>query len=359
MEYSITFRQKDKGWQYIIQYKLNNTWKQKSKQGFKSKREARFASDIALETLKEDFRNDLTLTKEYSSITFKEFLDIYLIQQVHYQTAHSLSNMKYAAKSFSNLYDKKLKDIKTFHIQKAIDMMLEKGFKYSTIKTKTDYLRVLFNTAINSYQIILINPMAKIKLIRDKNPVTRRSLNNQEEIDLLKALEGSRYYLVALVALKAGLRIGEILGLKYSDIDFIKNTLSISRQFKLLHDGTWGLGTPKSSNSYRTIPIPNQLVRCLEEYRKRNESTYEDLIFNFGNKKSFQTVMNKKIKTVGFDVCLHELRHTYATKLIKSGLDLKTVAYLMGHDLKMTIEVYSHVTSDMINKAKNIIETAL
>lgn len=82
----------------------------------------------------------------------------------------------------------------------------------------------------------------------------------------------------------------------------------------------------------------------------------DELIFYFGDKKLFQTVLNRRLKALGFDVCLYELRHTYATKLIKSGLDLKTVAYLMGHDLKMTIEVYSHVTEDMINKAKILAE---
>lgn len=74
----------------------------------------------------------------------------------------------------------------------------------------------------------------------------------------------------------------------------------------------------------------------------------DELIFYFVDKKSFQTVLNNRLKTLGFDICLHELRHTYATKLIKSELDLISfVAYLMGHDLKMTIEVYSHVTKDI------------
>lgn len=153
------------------------------------------------------------------------------------------------------------------------------------------------------------------------------------------------------------LRIRGILGLKYSDIIFNENTISVKRQFKRLYDNTWGLGSLKSNNSNRVIPVTSKLIKQLKTRMENlNIINMDELIFYFGDKKLFQTVLNRRLKALGFDVCLHELRHTYATKLIKSGLDLKTVAYLMGHDLKMTIEVYSHVTEDMINKAKILAE---
>lgn len=356
MEYNITYRQKDKGWQFIISYKLSNGWRQKSKQGFKSKREAKFSAEKMVEQLKDEFKHEIHLSQNFKNITFKEFLDIYLNQQVYYQTAASLENMKYSASSFKDVYDMRIVDIKLIHIQECIDKLVERKLKYNTIKSKVAYVRLLFNTAIKNYRIISKNPFDEIKFIREKAPTERRALTVDEEKNLLESLKGSRYYLVALIALKAGLRIGEILGLKYSDIDTINNTLSVSKQFKKMHDGKFGIGELKSSNSYRTIPISTELVEKITAYKFLNDHNEDNLIFNFGDKKSFQTIMNKRIKDFGFNICLHELRHTYATKLVKSGLDLKTVAYLMGHTVKMTIEVYSHVNNDMLNAARNIIK---
>ncbi|BFK81448.1 tyrosine-type recombinase/integrase [Clostridium baratii] len=356
MEYTTMYRKKDKGWQFIIQYKIDDKWKQKSKQGFVSKREAKLACEKALEVLQEEIKKGFTLNNEFSSITLKEFTDTYLIKQVNYQSAHSLHNMKYSIKSFSALHDMQLREIKSYNIQECIDIMVEKGFKYNTIKSKVDYLKALLNTAIN-YEIISENPIKNIRLPRNETPSKRRALTEKEENDLLNALKGSKYYLVVFIALKTGLRIGEILGLKYSDINFNENTISVKRQFKRIYDNTWGLGSLKSNNSNRVIPVTSKLINKLKtRMEDLNITNMDELIFYFGDKKSFQTVLNRRLKTLGFDVCLHELRHTYATKLIKSGLDLKTVAYLMGHDLKMTIEVYSHVTEDMLNKAKVLAE---
>lgn len=90
------YRKKDKGLQFIIQYKIGDKWKQKSKQGFVSKREAKLVCEKALEVLQEETKKDFTLNNEFSSITLKEFTDTYLIKQVNYQSAYSLHNMKYS-----------------------------------------------------------------------------------------------------------------------------------------------------------------------------------------------------------------------------------------------------------------------
>ena len=81
------------------------------------------------------------------------------------------------------------------------------------------------------------------------------------------------------------------------------------------------------------------------------------VVNTFGEKRSFQTVLNKRMKSLGFNVCLHELRHTYATKLIASGVDFKTAAYILGHDVKETMNTYTHVTDSMLMNAKNIINS--
>ena len=78
--HNITYRKKDKGWQYIISYKIEKigAWKQKSKQGFATKLDAKKAADKMLDTLKEEIGNDLNLNSDFSNITLKEFYDIYI-----------------------------------------------------------------------------------------------------------------------------------------------------------------------------------------------------------------------------------------------------------------------------------------
>ena len=62
------------------------------------------------------------------------------------------------------------------------------------------------------------------------------------------------------------------------------------------------------------------------------------------------------MKRQGYNITLHELRHTYATMLISNGVDFKTAALLLGHDVEQTMKTYSHVNEDMLNKASNIIK---
>ena len=356
MEYNITYRQKDKGWQYIISYKVNRKWKQVSKQGFKSRASARIAADKRTEELRDALKYNVDVNSDFSSITLKELKDLYINNKHLYVSDSTIENMKYAYKAFEQLGEYKVKDIKKNHIQDGITRLMKNGNKSVTIHTRVNYLKVLFNYGINEYNIMSINPVKGVQIKDDKNKDTRKALTDKESNDLLNALYGTRYYLVALIALKSGLRIGEILGLTYGDIDFINNTIDVNKQFKRFSGEVCAIGELKSKNSIRLIPAPKIVIDEIKKYKsKQGDASPTDLIFNFGAKKSFETVMNKYMKTKGFNVCLHELRHTYATKLIASGLDLKTTAYLLGHDIKMTMNIYSHVTDDMIKNANKII----
>lgn len=65
--------------------------------------------------------------------------------------------------------------------------------------------------------------------------------------------------------------------------------------------------------------------------------------------------LNKKFKKLGFNITIHELRHTYATKLTANGIDFKTVAQILEHTVEQTMKTYSHVTNDMFNRASTIL----
>ena len=219
--------------------------------------------------------------------------------------------------------------------------------------TNTTYINILFNAAVNKYNIITESPAADVKLKKNIDKPERRALDKKEVDDLLEALKNDKlsYYIVALTASTTGMRIGEILGLTKGDIG--EDTINVNKQYKMIGDNVFGLGPLKSKNSNRIIPVPKTTIDAINSFMVLYSPAPDGRIFNFGVKRSFQTSLNRRLKELGFNVCMHELRHTYATNLIASGVDLKTAAYILGHDMKMTMNVYSHVNNSMLNDAKD------
>jgi integrase len=116
----------------------------------------------------------------------------------------------------------------------------------------------------------------------------------------------------------------------------------------------YDFGNLKSKNSNREVPIPlitlNELKKC------SNVVNIDNRIFKFKNTDSTSICVNRLLKRKGYDITIHELRHTYATMLISNGVDFKTAAKLLGHTVQQTMKVYSHVNDDMMKRATGIIE---
>lgn len=154
-----------------------------------------------------------------------------------------------------------------------------------------------------------------------------------------------------------GLRFGEILGLKWNKIDFANNTIKIDLQWKNLSNNTVGFGELKSQNSYRTVPLPPYVRKTLLEWKSLNPIDISNRVIIYNSCNGLHTLLSNYIRKLGYDLSLHELRHTYATNLIAKGIDFKTVAKLMGHDIEETMKIYSHVTDDMMDNATNLINS--
>jgi len=356
MQHNITYRQKDKGWQFIISYKDNNgKWKQKSKQGFNKRGDAKKASDLALDELKETLTLQESLATEYAGITFKEFVDMHIESSSIYVERNTSILYNTLVKKFSKLDDIPLKDITTLHIQECINDMVKEGLNTSTIQGYTSKLRTMLNSAIKPYKIILTNPVdSDIRIPESKKDEKIKALNKLELDDLLKRIKPEKDYMIALIAATCGLRLGEILGLTWNDIDLKKSTLSVNKQWKKLKDNTYGFGDTKTKNSNRVVPIPPKTLTELKKYKISNISNITDMNNRIFIDKHTGTVSGRffdKLKRLGYDITIHDLRHTYATMLIANGVDFKTVAKFLGHDVDMTMKIYSHVNQDMINMA--------
>ena len=153
-----------------------------------------------------------------------------------------------------------------------------------------------------------------------------------------------------LITLCMGLRIGELCGLKWSDVDFTNKLLHINRTVQRICSPSGNrktkivISTPKSETSYRTIAIPDFLMEYLTKYKDSDdhyilsgsEKVVEPRTMQYRYKKLLQAA---EVKNYGF----HKIRHTFATTCMKNGFDIKTLSAVLGHStVSMTLNRYIH-----------------
>jgi len=354
LQYNITYRKKDKGIQYIISFKdQNSKWRQKSEQGFSKKSEAKKAANKMLNKIKESF--SFRLNTELEGITFKEFTEMFLEHLSIYKEPNTVASYKQTVKKFNALADTKLNKISPVHVQKCIDEMVKDGLEPSTIKAHVTRLKTIFKNAISPYRVIADNPVSDLKLPEKKENVKVKALSLSDLEKLLNNIKNPRYYLMSMLASKCGLRIAEIIGLTWDDIDYIKKQININKQWKKRKDGTWGFGSLKSQASYRIVPAPTSVLKALREFKEMSPISIDKRIFPYTRPGGIGSYLAVCYKDLGYNISIHDLRHTFATLLIAGGTDFRTAAQILGHTPEETIRTYSHVTNDMMERAAKTI----
>jgi len=200
----------------------------------------------------------------------------------------------------------------------------KKVVELSTINRDLATLRNMLNKAVD-WRMIESSPFKGVKLFKVSN-INLRIISNEE---FNKLYESSSLDLkpILLCAITTGMRRGELLNLKWNDTN--------------LNNGYIKVRDSKNYES-RTIPINTTLLKALSDLKKHSESEY---VFKY--RKSIQKTWTNALKTSGIAHCrFHDLRHTFASRLVMSGVDIVTVKELMGHkDIKMTMR-YSHPTPE-------------
>lgn len=269
----------------------------------------------------------------------------------------------------------RLRDIKTYHVQDFImklNYMPRRDGKPGhiapqTVKRYTTVLRSMLTMAYKMYYM------------DDDVGLSRRLTFPKEryqEVDVF-TIEESKAILAATktepinirllieLALFTGMRRSEIVGLKWSDINFDKQSLSVRRSIYNPKGEKSIEKEPKSHSSFRTIAIPNCLCETLEEYKKSQEqyslslSTWQNLEYVFTAKNG--NVMNPQTPTKQFSKFLdrhnirhlkfHCLRHTSATILLANGCDIKTISARLGHSSIETTNIYVHMLESVDKQA--------
>ena len=190
----------------------------------------------------------------------------------------------------------------------------------------------------------------------------KRILNEQELDTFMEAIRQDEvWYDFFYTELMTGLRRGEICGLMWKDFDEKKGTLKVCRTLHSKKMGVFALGDTKTSKGTRTIILPQSIVELLRQKKKRAISQW---IFPHPtspelpvNPDSAYRRLKVLLTQAGLpDIRFHDLRHTFATHALTSGVDAKTLSGILGHtNASFTLDTYTHVTSDMQRQASGIV----
>ena len=349
------YRKKSTGWQVILSYKADGKWKQKSKQGFSQKSLAKAAGEKLLKEIAENYV-PTPADPLMQNITLKQFWAIYQIDKKKQLSDGSIDVYENAIAAFSDLCNIPLPDLTRAYIQNCVN---ESKLSASTVELYMSKFKVMIRHAITFYELLRKSPMDGI-IYPEINEEEIQTISTKEFNCLYAYLHENQYMLsvMAAVGYYAGLRYGEIAGLTWASIDLDKKELKVIRQFKRFRTAEktyeYKLGKLKTSNSKRTIPMPITLQRILTEYKEAKFPVAPDgRIFYLKNSET--NIINHHIKKVLPDTSIHVLRHTYATTLLARGVDIKSVAALLGDTVETVIKKYVHYSEEMRrNAAQNI-----
>ena len=211
--------------------------------------------------------------------------------------------------------------------------------------------------------LLRANPAVGCKL-PPKRGREMQVLGREELQRFLIQAQAEGYYELFLLDLCTGLRRGELMALQWADLDFDIGMLTINKQ---VYDvkGQLRLSVPKTKTSIRRLILPPAVVEVLREYRNRVESRW---IFPSPVKKetplspgAVRRRLQRILEHAGCrHVRFHDLRHTFATLALESGMDIKTLSAMLGHgSAATTLDIYTHITGDMQAEAAAKIDRGL
>lgn len=227
-------------------------------------------------------------------------------------------------------------DIKNFYLTKN-------HMSKSRLSKMHICLNGIFETAIDN-DLCYKNPAKKIKFTSLQQKKERK-IYTDEEIAIVKAFFYNKLPEVVLL-LETGLRRGELLGLKWEDIDMEQKILSVNRSIAEKYGGGVTINPPKW-NSYRTIPLSDTAIQLLKNLKTERQGYLFPTHNNTPQSpNTWSQKLNRNMKGLPPSIPIltaHEIRHTYGTYLRRHGVDIYTIQKLLGHkNISVTSEIYVH-----------------
>ena len=350
---------------YIYKYFTKNGGKQKNMGSYPLKRDA----TRRLNEIKEEiYKEELLLPNEMNIENFiLDFLEKYKINI----SITTYNNYMRVCKKYiiPLLGDIKLCDIRPIHIQNYVDDLVGL-LSPKTIKIHLNILNLAFKRA---YRLKLIKENVVQFVEIPKSKKFKNEIYTAEDMRiLLEKCHGTSLELPIIIASGLGLRISEILGLTWNNIDFNDFTITVDK-ITTRDKGKVILKDPKTESSVRTISAPKEIILMLKQLKKdrlsaklKGEKTHRELIFYDKNLEPIAPdVISKKFKyfleTNGLKhIRFHDLRHSHVTMLIEAKVPIKVISERVGHSsVNTTLNIYSHALKEMDQEASDKISNVL
>ena len=292
---------------------------------------------------------------------------------------------------FGRFYINKIKptDIMKFYdlLEKDTQLVRKKGNNGSktkkplsgkTILEHHRLLRAMLHKAVY-WQLIVANPAERVQPPKARKP-KRRSYDDEQTKILLENLEllsseDTKYKVAIILTVFTGVRLGELMGLEWQDVDFKNGIISINRSSQYLADMGVFTKVPKTESSIREIAIPEFIISLLEEYKlwyEEQKSVYGELWTNSdrlfvqadGKPMHPSTISKWFVKYVGQIglpvINFHGLRHTNASLLVAQNIDIAVISARLGHaQISTTLDFYVHPLLSHNRKAGYALENLL
>lgn len=316
-----------------------------------SREAQRIMSKIMLE-IQDELLEDWRFKQPKSDATVEYYINKALIQKEQDLERTTVQSYQGYAKS---LIIPAFKDVKMQDLNRA---MIQEFFNSVSTGRKANTLskyRVVLNSAIDAAiqdNVISVSPMLGVKLPRGTHFEGDR-YTEKEAKTIIGLLEGDFVLQPAVIlALNLGLRRGEICGLKWCDVDFIKREIHVCHTVKQNGGVVYEKEHTKTKSSNRVIPLLPAMVKYLQELqmRQRASGLLTDKVCTMPNGETVQPnyltrrwnafVEKHHMRKVRF----HDLRHTAASLMIESGAEVKSVSKILGHSsVAVTLDVYTHI----------------
>ena len=312
---------------------------------------------------------------DLSKVNVSEFLERWMADYVATNTAPSTQDGYHfivRCHLIPHLGNIPLKKLQPAHLQeyyaKALSTGRRDGKGGLSARTVKHHHRVLSEALSHAVKWGVLS--RNVAQMTDPPRPSRKEINilSPVEIDrLVDAFEGTDYYALVYTALYTGMRRGELLGLRWCDVDLPLATISVTQSLQRLYGGEFSVREPKSAHSRRLIPMPPSLAVLLRRHNEHEEQRKEllgvtvsptDLVFsryddhpldpstvshNFGD-----IVTKSGLKNVRF----HDLRHAHASLMLRTGASPKVISERLGHSsTAITMDIYSHVMPGLQEEA--------
>ena len=375
-----TIRKKGNGYEGRITVEVNGVRKQVSVYD-KSQR-------VVVEKMQElRKKRDDNYYIENKNITLEEWLKEWMrVYKKPYISPRTYQGYVEKSKTIlEHLGNMQLQKIELYHLQKFISDLQNVGKSPKSLRHYYSILKMCFDDAIMCRHISL-NPTRNLKL----PSMRRKELNimtKEEQLVFEGFMKKYRMGTAYIVLVNTGLRAGELSGLTWKDVDFENKALYVRRGMQKIttYDDEFNkvkrerkVTDVKTENSYRVVPMLDKVVRILQEYKKKVQTEQEELAeLGEGFKEDdfiFKTKYNHPItseylrktcqgicKSNNFrKVGIHELRHTFATRSIEAGIDLRVLQEILGHaSYSTTADIYVHILGQVKLSQMNRLEDYL